>query len=218
MLHFTCLGYSEATIAMLMESLYSHYQTNFEMIIVQNMPLPAQHAFAIEGVKYEIVLADSWQARQDTSFLMGVGAPKIKQIIFDFFAKKYPINTTQYESLVHLSSQIAQTATVGEGTHINPLCVLAPFAQVGKLVTINRGVTIGHHTQIADFCTIAPSASIAGHCEIGSHTSIGIGATILDYIKVGKNTIVGAGSVVTKNLPDNVVAYGNPAKIIRENV
>lgn len=218
MIAFTILGYSEPTIAMLMESLYSHYQTNFEMTIVQNIPLPTQYAFAIEGVKYEIVSAERWQARQDTSFLMGIGTPKIKQIVFDFFAEKYQINATQYETLVHLSAQIAQTATVGEGTHINPLCVLAPFARVGKLVTLNRAVTVGHHTQIADFCTIAPNASIAGHCMVGKGTSIGIGAMVLDDIKIGENTVVGAGSIVTKNLPDNVVAYGNPAKIIRENI
>jgi acetyltransferase-like isoleucine patch superfamily enzyme len=43
---------------------------------------------------------------------------------------------------------------------------------------------------------------------------------VLPRIKVGSNTIIGAGSVVTKNIPDNVIAYGNPAKIIRgqENV
>jgi acetyltransferase-like isoleucine patch superfamily enzyme len=39
--------------------------------------------------------------------------------------------------------------------------------------------------------------------------------TILDRLNIGENTVVGSGSVVLKDLPDNVLAYGNPAKIIR---
>ena len=45
-----------------------------------------------------------------------------------------------------------------------------------------------------------------------------MGSNIIDGITIGNNVIIGAGSVVTKNIPDNVVAYGNPCKIIRENV
>jgi acetyltransferase-like isoleucine patch superfamily enzyme len=44
-----------------------------------------------------------------------------------------------------------------------------------------------------------------------------MGVNIIDGIKVGKNTIIGAGSVVTRDIPDNVVAYGSPCKIIRDN-
>jgi acetyltransferase-like isoleucine patch superfamily enzyme len=46
---------------------------------------------------------------------------------------------------------------------------------------------------------------------------IGMGTNILNQVKIGKNTIIGAGSVVTKDIPDNVVAYGSPCKIIRDN-
>ena len=42
-----------------------------------------------------------------------------------------------------------------------------------------------------------------------------MGVTILDRLEIGENTVVGAGSLVVKSLPDNVLAYGNPAKIIR---
>ena len=44
-----------------------------------------------------------------------------------------------------------------------------------------------------------------------------MGANVLNGIKIGKNCIVGAGSVVTKDIPDNWVAYGNPCKLIRKN-
>ena len=65
--------------------------------------------------------------------------------------------------------------------------------------------------------TINPGVNIAGNVTIGEGCQIGIGANIIDGVKIGDNTIIGAGSLVTKNIPDNVVAYGNPCKIIRKN-
>jgi acetyltransferase-like isoleucine patch superfamily enzyme len=44
-----------------------------------------------------------------------------------------------------------------------------------------------------------------------------MGTNVLNTVQIGKNTIIGAGSNVTRDIPDNVVAYGNPCKIIRDN-
>ena len=52
--------------------------------------------------------------------------------------------------------------------------------------------------------------------HIGENCWIGAGAIILPGITIGKNVVVGAGSVVTKDLPDNIVAVGNPCKILRK--
>jgi acetyltransferase-like isoleucine patch superfamily enzyme len=58
---------------------------------------------------------------------------------------------------------------------------------------------------------------MAGFVKIGQGCLIGMGVNIIDGIEIGSNSIIGAGSVVTKNIPDNVIAYGNPCKIIRSN-
>lgn len=52
---------------------------------------------------------------------------------------------------------------------------------------------------------------------IGNNVWIGGGAIILPGVTIGDNVVIGAGSVVTKDIPDNVVAYGNPCRIIKEN-
>jgi acetyltransferase-like isoleucine patch superfamily enzyme len=44
-----------------------------------------------------------------------------------------------------------------------------------------------------------------------------MGVNIINGVKIGNNTVIGAGSVVTKDIPDNVVAYGNPCRVIRPN-
>ena len=49
----------------------------------------------------------------------------------------------------------------------------------------------------------------------GELSFIGIGATIIQEIKIGKNVTIGAGSVAIKDIPDNVIIVGNPAKIVK---
>ena len=58
--------------------------------------------------------------------------------------------------------------------------------------------------------------AITNKTVISSDVWIGAGATILSGVSIGVGAVIGAGSVVTKNIPANVVAYGNPCKVIRE--
>lgn len=55
-----------------------------------------------------------------------------------------------------------------------------------------------------------------GKVNIGKHSAIALGIIIMDRINIGEDTVVGSESLVTKDLPDNVLAYGSPAKIIRD--
>jgi acetyltransferase EpsM len=65
---------------------------------------------------------------------------------------------------------------------------------------------------------VSPHATLCGNVSVGEGTWIGAGAIVIPGVKIGKNSIIGAGSVVVKDIPDGVVAYGNPCKVIRENI
>lgn len=58
-------------------------------------------------------------------------------------------------------------------------------------------------------------AKESGRPTIGNNVSLGVNVTIIGPVKVGNNVIVGAGSVVVKDIPDNCIVAGNPARIIR---
>jgi acetyltransferase-like isoleucine patch superfamily enzyme len=58
---------------------------------------------------------------------------------------------------------------------------------------------------------------VGGEVEIGSHSMIGIGAVVSNRVKIGKESVIGGNSFVIKDIPENVVAYGIPAKIIRKS-
>ncbi len=127
----------------------------------------------------------------------------------------------------------------GEGVYIE-----APFyanfgghhCHFGKMVYANYHLTCvdDTHIYIGDYTMIGPNVTIAtaGHpilpelreqlyqynmpVHIGRNCWIGAGAIVLPGVTIGDNTVIGAGSIVTKDIPSNVVAVGNPCKVMRE--
>ena len=92
---------------------------------------------------------------------------------------------------------------LGDGTNIQDNVVV--HTENTHPVTIGNGVTIGH------------SAVVHG-CMIGDNSLIGMGAIVLNGAVIGKDCIIGAGALVTQNthIPDGSLAFGNPAKVIRQ--
>jgi len=92
---------------------------------------------------------------------------------------------------------------------------IGAFSYINALhgVEIKDNVQIGSHCSIYSVSTIDDSHGkviLKNNCRIGSHS------TILPGVSIGKNSIVGAHSLVNKDIPDNVVAFGVPAKVVRK--
>ena len=130
-------------------------------------------------------------------------------------------------------------AEIGENCYIDP-----PFhanfggkhVHFGKNIYANFNLTMvdDGHIYVGDYTMFAPGVIVAtaGHpilpelretvyqynmpVHIGKNCWIGAGAIILPGVTIGDQVVVGAGSVVTKDLPSNVVAVGNPCRVIRE--
>jgi sugar O-acyltransferase (sialic acid O-acetyltransferase NeuD family) len=120
-------------------------------------------------------------------------------------------------SAIHPSSYIANDAIIGEANQILANSTIAARVRTGKCVIFNTSCSVDHECEIEDGVHIGPGAILAGLVKVNINSFIGSGAVVLPRIEIGKNTIIGAGSVVTKNIPDNVIVYGNPARIMKEN-
>ncbi|MFM2395219.1 MAG: hypothetical protein RLZZ546_3202 [Bacteroidota bacterium] len=174
------------------------------------------HPYIIEGIAIkEHILDDFTDIQQKSLIIASIG--KSRKKIYDFYKDKISYSKNSFPTLIHPSSVIGSNVQFGMGFHLSPLSVIAPFCTIKNFVVVNRNTSIGHHTILHDFVTVNPGVNIAGICEVGESSIIGAGTTIIDKITIGKNSIIGAGSVVTKNIPDHVVAYGNPCKVIRDN-
>jgi sugar O-acyltransferase (sialic acid O-acetyltransferase NeuD family) len=204
------IGKGDNIITMILDNLYSN-NIKPKVTVYNNLNLPIVNSFQHEDFKIE-VLPEVDMNNYDV-YVLGVYQPKIKNKL----VKESGIATDKFINVIHDGLDISKTSTIGSGVLINSKVSIAAHTKIGDFVSINRHVSIGHHTTIGDYCSINPGTNIAGNVTIGEGTTIGMGVNIIDGIKIGKNTIIGAGSVVTKDIPDNVVAYGSPCKIIRDN-
>jgi sugar O-acyltransferase (sialic acid O-acetyltransferase NeuD family) len=120
-----------------------------------------------------------------------------------------------FVNAIHPSVVIGNTTEIGVGIVAMAGCIFNPKAKIGNFTFFATGAQVEHDNTIHDFASISAGSITGGYVILGKFSAITLGVTILDRIEIGKNTVVGAGSLVIKSLPDNVLAYGNPAKIIR---
>lgn len=121
----------------------------------------------------------------------------------------------QFIAAVHPSAQIGKNVFIGSGTMIMANVVVNPDTKVGAHVILNTGATIDHDCVIGDFVHISPGVHIAGNVVIGKLSHIGIGVNIIQGVKIGENSLIGAGAAVVEDIPDDVIAVGVPAKVIK---
>jgi sugar O-acyltransferase (sialic acid O-acetyltransferase NeuD family) len=121
-------------------------------------------------------------------------------------------------SLIDPTVPPSRSLVHGTGLYVNAGCTLGAASQFGEWVFINRGVSIGHHARFGDFVSVGPGAVVSGSVTLGRGTVIGAGAVVLPELTIGRNSVVGAGSVVTKDVPDNCLVLGVPAKVIRTGI
>lgn len=113
------------------------------------------------------------------------------------------------------TTDCGKNITLGKGVFINAGC---RFQDQGGII-IGDGALIGHNTVIATlnhaFEPENRGDMIPSPVKIGKNVWIGSNSTILPGVTIGDNAIIGAGSVVTKDIPADMIAVGNPARVIR---
>ena len=118
--------------------------------------------------------------------------------------------------IVDPSAILAKDAVIGEGTFVGKRAVINSGAAVGNIAIINTGAIIEHDCVIGDYTHVAVNATVCGNVEIGSSCLVGAGATVIQEIKIGNYAIIGAGSVASKNVEEEHIAVGVPAKSIKK--
>ncbi len=119
-------------------------------------------------------------------------------------------------TLVHPRAFVDKSASLGRGCVICVGAIICADVKLGSNVLVNTGAIIDHETLVEDDVHIGSGSKIAGRVKIGQKSFLGVGATVIEKRKIGRNVILGAGSVLVDNLPDDVIAFGVPAKISRK--
>lgn len=144
--------------------------------------------------------------------IISIGSNKIRKII----ANRY--KSLQFVKAIHPNAILSPSASVSDGSVIMPGAIIQSDVQIGKHCIINTGASVDHECLIGDYVHISPHATLCGNDQVGEGAWIGAGATIIPGVKIGKWSTIGAGSVVIRDVPDNAIMAGVPAKIIVYNM
>jgi sugar O-acyltransferase (sialic acid O-acetyltransferase NeuD family) len=143
--------------------------------------------------------------------IIAIGNPQTRKSTMERFTQQ----GWRLKSVVHPRAVVASGAQLGAGTVVMAGAVINPGAHIGEGVIVNTNASIDHDCELRDYVQICPGASLGGAVRIGEGTWIGVNACVIQGLSVGDWTMVGAGAAVVEDLPDEVVAYGVPAKIQR---
>jgi len=150
-------------------------------------------------------------------FLLTMGDMNIRREISVKLIKRGGLIPT----IIHPSAQISRFATIAkQGVIIGAEVELQNDVIVGNNVIIRTDVTICHNTTIKEDVFVGPKALVGAYITIDELAYIGQGSILISGKAghIGANTLVGAGAMVTKPLPENVVAIGSPARVIKERL
>lgn len=117
-----------------------------------------------------------------------------------------------FSLVIHPSAIISPTVKLGEGVQIMAGVVIQPFAKIADNTIVNTSTTIDHDCKIGEHCHLAPGVTMSGGVIVDDGTHIGTGTNIIQNIYIGKKVLVGSGSLVIKDVPNNKVVFGTPAK------
>ncbi len=157
---------------------------------------------------------------------------EVKEIIHEYNALKPSQTLRRFQILKDLLGHVADDEIIVNQPFY---CDYGKQIRVGKRFFANFNLTVLDEARvtIGDDCFIGPNVSIYTACHstdpverntrrewaepvtIGDNVWIGGSVTILPGVTIGSNVTIGAGSVVTRDIPDNVVAVGNPCKVIK---
>jgi len=121
----------------------------------------------------------------------------------------------RFINAVHPSARIAREVEMGEGIAIMAGVTVNAGTRIGNFCYVNTNASVDHDNVLEPFSCLQPNSATGGNVRLGSLSVLAMGAIAVPGISIGEDTVVGAGSTVLDDMPDGVVAYGTPCRIIR---
>ncbi len=143
---------------------------------------------------------------------IGIGENKIRTRVYEKLVEKgiTPANCIADNAF------IAHNAVFGNGVVICPGCVIGAKAVIGNNAIVNSLSSVDHDCELGDNSQVTAGVTFGGWARAGKNCFFGIKSAVVPRITVGDNSIIMAGSLVHKDVPENVMVGGVPARIMKQ--
>ena len=144
---------------------------------------------------------------------IAVGEPRIRQLLMG----KAQGAGLQLSSVISPTAFVSPMAYIGDGVIVGPLCSIQARANVAMNVAINTMAIVGHDVHVQQGAVLSSMVNLGGAAVIGEYAYVGMAALVKEGCSIGSWSIISMGSVVYNDLPEEVIAVGNPARVSRRN-
>lgn len=169
------------------------------------------HGYPILG-SFEDLYQSDIKGKQ---FLLSQGDMKIREKVTNKIKQLGGLVPT----LVHPTAIISKYAKISnEGVVIGANCIVQADSLIKSNAVLWDMALVCHQTTIGNYCFVGPKALVGAHIDVKDFAFIGQDSLLVSgkVGTMGTNSLLGAGAVLTKELPANMVAVGNPARMIKE--
>lgn len=157
-------------------------------------------------------LFDKYKKYDDVKFIYSLYRPDVMKertkLLYDL-----QIPDEKFTNFIHPTVMVARSAIIGHGNVFLANVVINCNAIIGNYNTVNSGTLLGHDIKIGNNNYFAGQVCVGSGLTIGNQNFIGLNTSIRNGIKIGDNNIVGMSSNLTKDVSNENVLFGNPAKI-----
>jgi sugar O-acyltransferase (sialic acid O-acetyltransferase NeuD family) len=177
--------------------------------VVDDGPSPADlDRLARLGVAYLGDL-DGWLSSGSTApWVVAVGDPALRRRL----AARLAAGAAPAPALVHPEATLGSDVLVGDGSIVCAGVRVSTHVRLGRHDHLLAGAVVGHDVVVGDHVSINPGAVVSGTVHVGADTMIGAGSIVLQQLTVGARSVVAAGACVVRDVTDDVVVRGVPAR------
>jgi sugar O-acyltransferase (sialic acid O-acetyltransferase NeuD family) len=145
---------------------------------------------------------------------IALGKPSLKSMVTK---KCDALNNITLINAIHPSAIILPTVKLGIGIFVGAGAIINTDATIMDGALINTQAVVEHDTVVGEFANISPTVCLGGRTTIGDRAFIGSGSVVLARTSIGADSIIGMGAIVTKDIPRDKIAYGVPARIVKNS-
>lgn len=201
-----------------MESIYLYGASGHAKVIIDSL---TASGFEVKGLfddnpnvkellGYKVFGSYNSEILKENKLIISIGLNNIRKKV----EEKLPLDI-KYGKAIHPTAIISEHATVCDGSVVMQGAIVQSSASVGRHCIINTAASVDHDCLLEDFVHISPNATLCGNVFVGKGSQVGAGAVVIPGIRIGKWSLVAAGAVVMRDVPDNVLVMGNPARVVK---